>query len=61
MCTAENHYTADYPEDDLDWDDQFDRNPYRYATGNGFEGEEKEVHKRDGDEDDEDDDEAWDT
>jgi len=58
VWTAENHYTADYPEDDLDWDDQFDRNPYRYATGNGSEGEAEEVHKRDGDSDD--DDEAWD-
>ncbi|KAK0753395.1 hypothetical protein B0T18DRAFT_13377 [Schizothecium vesticola] len=30
---AENHYTADYPNEELDWDDEFDRNPYRYADG----------------------------
>ncbi len=28
---AENHYTTDYPDEDLAWDDQFGRNPYRYA------------------------------
>ncbi|KAK0623513.1 hypothetical protein B0T14DRAFT_536385 [Immersiella caudata] len=32
---AENYYTADYPDEELDWDDQFDRNPYRFATSNG--------------------------
>lgn len=31
--SAENHYTADYPNEELDWDDEFDRNPYRYADG----------------------------
>lgn len=30
---AENHYTADYPNEELDSDDEFDRNPYRYADG----------------------------
>ncbi len=53
--TAENYYTADYPDEDLDWDDQFDRNPYRYAHENGSD--------KGGDDDDElddDDDDAWD-
>lgn len=34
---AENYYTADYPDEDLDWDDQFDRNNYRYAKEWGAE------------------------
>ncbi|KAK4456251.1 hypothetical protein QBC34DRAFT_13661 [Podospora aff. communis PSN243] len=54
---AENYYTADYPDEDLDWDDQFDRNPYRFATGNG-----SDVDEHDDDDDDEsdlDDDEPW--
>ncbi|KAK1751719.1 hypothetical protein QBC47DRAFT_390831 [Echria macrotheca] len=27
---AEDHYAADYPDEDLDWGDQFDQNPYNY-------------------------------
>lgn len=27
---AENHYSADYPDDEVDSDDEFDRNVYRY-------------------------------
>ncbi len=29
---AEDHYTADYPEDEVDSDDEYDRNPYSYRT-----------------------------
>ena len=29
---AENHYTADYPDDDVDSDDEYDRNPYQYTN-----------------------------
>ncbi|KAK0646566.1 hypothetical protein B0T16DRAFT_164944 [Cercophora newfieldiana] len=50
---AENYYTADYPDEDLDWDDQFDRNPYRFATGNGSDKDEDE------DDNDDDSDEPW--
>jgi len=32
----ENHYTADYPEEELDSDDEYDRNPYRYTVNRGF-------------------------
>ena len=31
---AENYYGADYPDEDLPWDDEFDMNPYHYRTGN---------------------------
>ncbi len=31
---AENYYGADYPDEDLPWDDEFDVNPYQYRTGN---------------------------
>lgn len=53
QCVAENYYTADYPDEDLDWDDQFDRNPYRFATGNGSDEDEDE------DDDGNDDDQPW--
>ncbi|KAK3944671.1 hypothetical protein QBC46DRAFT_373994 [Diplogelasinospora grovesii] len=29
---AENYYAADYPDEDLDWDDEFDHNPYQFRT-----------------------------
>ncbi|KAK4166668.1 hypothetical protein QBC43DRAFT_313101 [Cladorrhinum sp. PSN259] len=29
---AENYYTHDYPDEDLDWDDEFDRNACRYTN-----------------------------
>ncbi|EHK98568.1 hypothetical protein M7I_5592 [Glarea lozoyensis 74030] len=61
---AENHYSADYPDDEVDSDDEFDRNPYSYrhdafdeddAT---FSGDEKPAWLKqsdmsDGEEDDE--------
>ncbi|KAK0711122.1 hypothetical protein B0H67DRAFT_491594 [Lasiosphaeris hirsuta] len=34
---AENYHTADYPDEDLDWDDELDRDPYRYHNS-GDEG-----------------------
>ncbi|KAK4032601.1 hypothetical protein C8A01DRAFT_20330 [Parachaetomium inaequale] len=37
---AENHYTADYPEDELDSDDELDRNPYGYTNQNDSDMEE---------------------
>lgn len=40
---AENYYTADYPEDEVESDDEFDRDPYRYRTDNAAELEEFNV------------------
>ncbi|KAL2181704.1 uncharacterized protein P884DRAFT_253760 [Thermothelomyces heterothallicus CBS 202.75] len=40
---AENYYTADYPEEELDWDDEFDRNPYTYTTQNDSDREEYDL------------------
>ncbi|KAK3692937.1 hypothetical protein B0T22DRAFT_448613 [Podospora appendiculata] len=37
---AENYYTADYPDEDLDWDDEFDREPYKFVNGNASDEEE---------------------
>ncbi|KAK4456631.1 hypothetical protein QBC42DRAFT_280875 [Cladorrhinum samala] len=37
---AENYYTHDYPDEDLDWDDEFDRNACRFATQNDSDNEE---------------------
>ncbi|KAL2271672.1 hypothetical protein VTJ83DRAFT_1043 [Remersonia thermophila] len=37
---AENYYAADYPDEDLDWDDEFDRNPYHYTNQNDSDMEE---------------------
>ncbi len=55
---AEDHYTADYPEDEVDSDDEFDRNAYNYRTGNAsdleeydeYEDEDEDIHLS-GDED----------
>ncbi|KAK4247761.1 hypothetical protein C7999DRAFT_31838 [Corynascus novoguineensis] len=49
---AENYYTADYPEEELDWDDEFGRNPYTYTTQNDSDREEYDVRDFD--------DENWD-
>lgn len=38
--TAENHYTADYPEDEVNSDDEYGRHPYYYRTGNASDDEE---------------------
>jgi len=32
MPLAENHYTADYPDEEVASDDEFDRNAYHYRT-----------------------------
>lgn len=37
---AEDHYTADYPEDEVDSDDEFDRNAYNYRNRNASDNEE---------------------
>ncbi|KAG5914430.1 hypothetical protein E4U42_000485 [Claviceps africana] len=37
---AENHYTADYPEDEVDSDDEYDRQAYMYRHGNNSDEEE---------------------
>lgn len=37
---AENHYTADYPEDEVASDDEYGRNPYSYRTYNASDDEE---------------------
>lgn len=29
---AENHYTADYPDDEVESDDEYGRNPYQYSN-----------------------------
>jgi hypothetical protein len=39
-CKAENHYTADYPDEEVASDDEFDRNAYNYRTGNASDLEE---------------------
>ncbi|KAK3296010.1 uncharacterized protein B0H64DRAFT_397106 [Chaetomium fimeti] len=46
---AENYYAADYPEEDLDWDDEFGRNPYSYTNTNDSDRE--EFDERDYDDD----------
>lgn len=38
--TAENHYTADYPEDEVDSDDEYNRAAYHYRTRNTSDDEE---------------------
>lgn len=47
----ENYYAADYPDEDLEWDDELDRNPYEYVTGNASDREEfdAELDDNDGD------------
>jgi hypothetical protein len=40
MFPAENHYTADYPDEEVASDDEFDRNAYNYRTGNASDLEE---------------------
>lgn len=37
---AENYYAADYPDEDLEWDDEFDRNAYHYTNQNDSDMEE---------------------
>lgn len=40
MATAENYYTADYPEDEVDSDDEYGRDAYLYRHGNNSDEEE---------------------
>lgn len=37
---AENYYTADYPDDEVDSEDEYDRGAYLYRTGNASDLEE---------------------
>ncbi|KAK3955256.1 hypothetical protein QBC32DRAFT_253434 [Pseudoneurospora amorphoporcata] len=48
----ENYYAADYPDEDLEWDDELDRNPYDYRTGNASDREEFDAELDDNDDDD---------
>lgn len=38
--TAENYYTADYPDDEVASDDEYGRDAYHYRTGNASDLEE---------------------
>ncbi|KAI1128540.1 hypothetical protein F5Y10DRAFT_240317 [Nemania abortiva] len=40
---AENYYTADYPDEEVDTDDEFDKNPYAFRNGNASDLEEYDV------------------
>lgn len=40
LALAENYYTADYPDEELAWDDMWDRNPYRFVNDNASDREE---------------------
>ncbi|KAF4783184.1 hypothetical protein HER10_EVM0007101 [Colletotrichum scovillei] len=50
---AENHYTADYPEDEVDSEDEYDRHAYLFRNANA--SDEEEFDTRDPYEDDDDD------
>jgi hypothetical protein len=39
-AAAEGHYTADYPEDEVDSDDEFNRHAYAYRAGMASDDEE---------------------
>ncbi|ETS80624.1 hypothetical protein PFICI_08153 [Pestalotiopsis fici W106-1] len=41
---AENHYTADYPDDEVASDDEFGQNAYAYRNGNASDLEEYDVN-----------------
>ncbi|KAI8947661.1 hypothetical protein F4801DRAFT_496369 [Xylaria longipes] len=40
---AENYYTADYPDEEVATDDEFDKNPYAFRTGNASDLEEYDM------------------
>lgn len=40
MFVAEDYYTADYPEDEVESDDEYGRDDYHYRTGNASDMEE---------------------
>ncbi|KAM0124404.1 hypothetical protein ACHAO1_011046 [Botrytis cinerea] len=46
----ENHYTADYPDAEVDSDDEYNRNAYAYRTGNASDLEEFDEDDSDEDE-----------
>ncbi|KAF9874083.1 hypothetical protein CkaCkLH20_08455 [Colletotrichum karsti] len=50
---AENHYTADYPEDEVDSEDEYDRHAYLFRNANASDDEEYDLRDEDedGDED----------
>ncbi|OHE92003.1 hypothetical protein CORC01_12694 [Colletotrichum orchidophilum] len=50
---AENHYTADYPEDEVDSEDEYDRHAYLFRNANA--SDEEEFDTRDPYEDEDDD------
>ncbi|KAK0722732.1 hypothetical protein B0T26DRAFT_703785 [Lasiosphaeria miniovina] len=41
---AENYYTTEYPDEDLDGDDQFGRSPYKFVNRNASDVEEYDVN-----------------
>ncbi|KAJ8128259.1 hypothetical protein O1611_g5378 [Lasiodiplodia mahajangana] len=50
---AENYYTADYPDEEVATDDEFDKNPYAFRNGNASDLEEYDVDSESDDEFDE--------
>lgn len=40
LLLAEDYYTADYPDDEVESDDEYGRDPYHYRTGNASDLEE---------------------
>ncbi|OBR14126.1 hypothetical protein CH63R_02852 [Colletotrichum higginsianum IMI 349063] len=51
---AENHYTADYPEDEVDSEDEYDRHAYLFRNANASDEEEFDFRDQASDEDDDD-------
>ncbi|KAI1110284.1 hypothetical protein F5Y14DRAFT_369063 [Nemania sp. NC0429] len=51
---AENYYTADYPDEEVATDDEFDRNPYSFRTGNASDLEEYDAASESDEDSDED-------
>ncbi|KAI5855574.1 hypothetical protein GGS23DRAFT_618889 [Durotheca rogersii] len=49
---AENYYTADYPDEEVASDDEYDRNPYSFRTGNASDLEEYDTRSDNSDDDD---------
>lgn len=50
-AAAENHYTADYPEDEVDSEDEYDRHAYLFRNANASDEEEYDLRDEDEDED----------
>ncbi|KAL0931820.1 uncharacterized protein CTRU02_212773 [Colletotrichum truncatum] len=48
---AENHYTADYPEDEVDSEDEYDRHAYLFRNANASDEEEYDLRNQEEDED----------